>query len=424
MRRLGGIAVLLVALVLSACSDDGGDDAATEATDSSASTEAPDSAGSDTTGDATTTTAALELPADYHGYTSEQYADGQNWLCHPDDADENICDRDLDATLVNADGTTEVETHTKNDAPPIDCFYIYPTISNDQGLNSDLTPDDNQEVRAAVNQVARLNSTCEVYAPVYRQLTIGSLLQRVGGGEIDEDAMDAARAMAYGDVLDAWKQYIANDNHGRGVILVGHSQGAGMLTALIRDEIDDEPLLRDHIVAAYLLGTTLPVPEGEDVGGAFANLPLCRAEDQTGCVVTYASFPASSPPGDDALFGVVEDPEFEGMVAACTNPGALAGGSADLLPYFTTTESQEAAPNLPPVDTDWVGLRGYLTGECQVRNGHSIFEVTVAGDPADTRDRNLGGGLPQNWGLHLADPNLAMGNLEALAASQAAAWTG
>ena len=60
-------------------------------------------------------------------------------------------------------------------------------------------------------------------------------------------------------------------------MLIGHSQGAGLLTRIIADEIDDEPLLRDRLVSAYILGSTVHVPEGEVVGGDFANVPLCEA---------------------------------------------------------------------------------------------------------------------------------------------------
>ena len=39
--------------------------------------------------------------------------------------------------------------------------------------------------------------------------------------------------IGYDDVVDAWNYYLAHENHGRGVVLVGHSQGSGVLTGLI-----------------------------------------------------------------------------------------------------------------------------------------------------------------------------------------------
>ena len=84
-------------------------------------------------------------------------------------------------------------------------------------------------------------------------------------------------ALASADVLDAWKHYIANDNGGRGVLLIGHSQGASRLVALIKSEIDPNPDLRSRLVSAVLLGTNFQVPVGADIGGDFANSPSATA---------------------------------------------------------------------------------------------------------------------------------------------------
>ena len=114
--------------------------------------------------------------------------------------------------------------------------------------------------------------------------------------------MTADRAVGYNDVLDAWNHYLKHDNNGRGVVLIGHSQGSGVLTQLIRNEIDGKPI-QSRIVSALLLGTNVAVPKGKDVGGAFKNLPLCRAADQTGCVITYVSFRSTIPPPDGSGSG-------------------------------------------------------------------------------------------------------------------------
>jgi hypothetical protein len=198
-----GASVLVLLFGAASCSDDGGD----EADDAAPSSEAT-----------TTSTAPADvapLPDEIVGYTSDQYAGGQNWLCHPD-ADENVCDRDLTTTLVAPDRSSEIVEHEAAEEPVIDCFYVYPTISADPGLNADLEPAEGEEIRATLNQVARLSSACEVYAPVYRQMTIASLTQRISG-TADEADMEAAREMTYGDVRDAFFHYLANDNDGRGV---------------------------------------------------------------------------------------------------------------------------------------------------------------------------------------------------------------
>jgi hypothetical protein len=383
---------------------------------------ADDGAGSGGDGTSETTTTTSALPAGYAGHTSAVYADDANWLCKPGIADD-VCSRDLDATAVAADGSTEVIEHEAADDPPVDCFYVYPTISHDPGPNSDLVPAEGEEIFTAYNQVARLTSTCRVYAPVYRQITLSQLAG--GGGGFSGDA----RAVAYGDVVDSFKHYVANESDGRGFVLLGHSQGAGMITRLIQDEIDDEPLLRDRLVAAYVLGSSLQVPDGEVVGGDFANVPLCEAEDQTGCVVTYSSYRASERPPAGAFFGR----DREGMVAACVNPAAI-GGAASVQPYFLIRQAPDsllggssAQPFADPartaeITTPWVTYPDLVEAECVRQPGHTYLALSVNGDPADPRTDDIGGDLTPEWGMHLVDANIEMGDIEDLVAAQAGAY--
>ena len=414
--RRGVAAVLAAALLLAACSgDDGADD------DGGAG---DDAAGEASGTEATQGPAAAPLPADYEGYASEQYADDANWLCRPGlPAEADVCARDLDATVVNADGTTEVQPHEPASDPPVDCFYVYPTTSFDETPNSDLVPQEAEEIATVVNQAARLNATCRVFAPVYRQLTLGSIGGQGGDGE-----------MAYGDVVDAFKHYIANESDGRGFVLVGHSQGTGHLSTLIAEEIDDEPALRDRLVGAYLLGWAVGVPDGELVGGSFQNVPLCADDGEVGCVVTYASFRSTAPPPPNSFFG---RPPGDGQVAGCVNPGSPSGGSATLQPYFSLEQPEgtllggtaSAVPFADPartaeVTTPFVTYPDLVEAECVAEGDYRYLELTVRGDPADPRTDDIGGDLSPEWGMHLIDANVAMGDLVDLVSAQAEAYTG
>jgi hypothetical protein len=69
-----------------------------------------------------------------------------------------------------------------------------------------------------------------------------------------------------------------------------------------------------------------------------------------------------------------------------------------------------------------VTLPGFLTARCAERDGFSYLEVTVNGNPADPRIDDIGGDLTPDWGLHLVDVNLAMGDLVALARRQTAGY--
>ena len=410
--RHAAAAVLALALVAAACS---GDD------DSSGRDDARDTTTTDTSGE------AAALPEGYEGYTSELYADDANWLCKPGKQDD-VCARDLDATSVAADGSTQVMPHEVAEDPPIDCFYVYPTISGDPGPNSDLVPAEAEEINTVYNQAARLTSSCRMFAPVYRQLTLSMI---GGGGPAPAPGTDP-RAIAYGDVVDAFKSYIANDSDGRGFVLIGHSQGAGLLERLLEDEIDDEPLLRDRLVSAYILGSTVHVPEGEVVGGDLDSIPLCQADDQTGCVVTYATFRASAPPDAASFFGRSNDVG----PAACVNPADLAGGGPAPLHPYILVDGQPAGilggslqPFADPartaeIQTPWATYPDLLDGECKSDGQFTYLALTVNGDPADPRVDDIKGDLPGGWGLHVMDANIAMGDIESLVASQAAAYTG
>ncbi len=354
------------------------------------------------------------------------YGDPKTWLCRPGAA-ADACKVDLTTTVVAADGSLKREEFKPHPNPPIDCFYVYPTVSSDQTPNSDMTPDPPERNVVRV-QFARFAAQCRLFAPMYRQVTLTALRARMSG-----KAMEPDRTLAYNDVRDAWNYYLEHDNQGRGVVLIGHSQGSGVLTALIQNEIDGKPV-QSRLVSALLLGTSLAVPRGQDVGGAFKHIPLCRTATQTGCAVAYASFRSTIPPPPNSLFGRVQG---EGMVAACVNPAAPGGGSGELHAYLSnggasiTGSMAEPKPWTTPakrIDTPFVSLPGLLTAQCVANDKGSYLEVTVHGNPSDPRVDDIPGDVMANgqpnpiWGLHLIDVHEAMGNLVDLVGQQARAY--
>jgi hypothetical protein len=214
-------------------------------------------------------------------------------------------------------------------------------------------------------------------------------------------------------------------------VLIGHSQGSFVLAELIRREIDGKPV-QSRLVSAILLGTTVAVPRGKDVGGAFQHVPLCRKPSQTGCLITYASFRSTVPPPANTLFGKVAEAD---MVAGCTNPAALGGGGGELHAYLdasgrTITGGQKPKPWVVPerpIETPWVSVPGLLTARCTSNENATYLEVTVHGDPSGPRVSDITGDIGgtqvlANWGLHLVDVNLAMGNLVDIVGEQAKAY--
>ena len=105
------------------------------------------------------------------------YAADSSWLCRPGRKGD-ACDIDLTTTVVAANGTLTRETWAADPKAPIDCFYVYPTISTDPGVNSDMTPDP-AELNVVAQQFARFASKCRVFAPSYRQVTLAGLRTRM-----------------------------------------------------------------------------------------------------------------------------------------------------------------------------------------------------------------------------------------------------
>jgi hypothetical protein len=377
-----------------------------------------------TTSAQTAQTAPAGQPAAQAPAKPNNYGDAGSWLCRP--GRQDACAVDLTTTIVRADGQLATETWSTDTNAPIDCFYVYPTVSTDTTPNSDMTADP-AELNVVGQQFARFGSKCRPYAPNYRQITLAGLRRVLANPSATTTAFGSG--VQFDDVRDAWRHYLANDNRGRGFVLVGHSQGSFILMELIRQEIDGKPI-QSRMVSAILMGTTMAVPKDKDVGGTFTSIPLCKSASQTGCVITFASFRSTVPPPANTLFGRV--PEAN-QAAGCTNPAALAGGSGPLHAYLArdgrtitgTTPGKPWVVPERPIDAPWVSVPGLLTAECKTNENATYLEITVHGIPSDPRvdditgDLGVGTQVLANWGLHLIDVNLAMGNLLDIVGQQA-----
>jgi hypothetical protein len=352
------------------------------------------------------------------------YTQDAAWLCRP--GRQDACSANQDVTVVRADGSQTVQRFKPAANPKFDCFYVYPTVSLDKSPNSDMEIGP-EETQVATAQAGRFAANCRVFAPMYRQVTLTALRAAMTG-----QPMAADRAMALGDVTAAFDEYMKRDNHGRGVVLIGHSQGSGVLKAMLQQRIDGKPEAMKPIISAMLIGTNVAVPEGKDVGGDFKTMKLCRTADQSGCIVTYMTFRADSPPPANSRFGTVPE---AGMVAACTNPASLGGGKAVTQAIFSTagagTASLPAGPwasTGKPVTTPFVAVPGLISAECTATNGFHYLAASVNADPKDPRTDTIVGDVVANgvtlkdWGLHLIDMPVEMGDLVDLTARQAAAW--
>lgn len=340
---------------------------------------------------------------------------GTVWLCRPGLANDP-CTPDLTTTRYDNRGRVHnvYDVRTAPNANKVDCFYVYPTTSDEKTLQADfaVTP----ELRSiALYQAARYSSECRVFAPVYRQITILGL----GGGATPE-----MRETAYQDVRSAFFDYLAHDNDGRGIVFIGHSQGAGVLRRLLREEVDPNPSLRDKLVSAILLGGNVTVAKGSDIGGDFQNIPACRSNRQVGCVIAFSTFDAPVP--ETSRFGRTSDPNLEVL---CTNPAGLRRYSHGRISPISPTEPfapgtvLAAAITLlgqPPITatTPWVETRDAYEARCVTdTNGANVLQLAPLGNAPV-----LNPSPDATWGLHLVDANIALRELVADVHAEATRW--
>ena len=335
------------------------------------------------------------------------------WLCKPGDQPDP-CKGSLQTTVTQPDGSSRIETARNARDPKIDCFYVYPTVSEQSTVNANKDVDP-QQTAIAQYQAARYSEQCRIYAPIYRQLTLSAI---TAPGGIPPEAAEKA----YGDVRSAWREYLRKYNHGRGVVLIGHSQGTAVLTELLRAEIERKPAQRRKLVSALLLGGNVTTRKGRDTGGSFRRTPTCKADDDTGCVVAFSTFDQTPP--DDAFFGtttgaLIETPGIDPakLKVVCTNPAALIAGSGRREPEpLGTIARGEPFPGTlglglqilyggpqPTAATPWLVPQDHYRGRCVRENQADFLKLRPVGSA-----RELAPSPTPQWGLHLVDANIAL----------------
>jgi Protein of unknown function (DUF3089) len=336
------------------------------------------------------------------------------WLCKPGQT-PNPCNVSMATTVFSPTlHKIKVVHPAKVKRPAIDCFYVYPTVSDQKTTLANLHVDP-EERSIALYQAARYSQYCRVFAPMYRQVTVPAL--QSGNHESPKQL-----ATPLNDVRNAFATYLRKYNHGRGFVLIGHSQGSFVLEQLIAKDVDTNATVRRHLVSAILLGGNVLVRRGKTVGGSFKHVPACRSATQLGCVIAFSTF--DQPPPATSLFGRTT---VAGDQVLCTNPAALGGGAAKVDPIFP---SAPFAPNTliaagisllkltqPQASTTWTSEPGAYRARCSSAGGANVLQITPlrgAQTPTPSPD--------PTWGLHLVDANIALGNLIDVVRREAAAF--
>ena len=329
--------------------------------------------------------------------TPVDYSKASSWVCRPGTGTA-VCSHDLDAVAIDAEGSRSSAPYRQATSPFVDCFYVYPTTSDEPTFYSG--PDAEEWVKKEVHeQAARMGSVCRVFAPLYHQVTIAGLKSQVEKGA-EETAAGRDKTIAimqgvpYRDIRAAWREYLTHDNQGRGIVLIGHSQGAIILKKLLAEEVDGKPV-QGHLVAAYLAGN--PHLGTSD----FRSIKPCHDRTETGCLVAWSSYPADYV--GDRFFGHASKGS-----PICVNPASPQGGQAPL-DAFLPQRVDSAAGNAA-----FVERTGQISGMCQEDANGAVLRIAFSqGKQAEAAKLALGKGAsegPPTYGFHFFDLGLTQGN--------------
>jgi len=249
--------------------------------------------------------------------TAPDYAKPSAWIARPGLAD--------DPTRFVPAGFTLAST------PRAAIFYVAPTTYlskaewnapiDDADANSRL-------ILFAKSQASAFNGVGPIWAPRYRQATLGAFLAA------DDPRSAKALDFAYRDVARAFDAFVAAQPADMPLILAGHSQGSLHLLRLLREKIAGTALAR-RIIAVYAIGW--PISMTADLPAL--GLPACATPQSRNCIVGWQSFAQPAEPTlidayFDATTGYAGRPR-KGSPMLCTNPltgtiGGTAPASANI----------------------------------------------------------------------------------------------
>ena len=282
-------------------------------------------------------------------------------------------------------------------------FYIHPTSLFDR-RRWNATPGDRQ-VEAQADRFAKAQASAfnagEVWAPRYRQATMGAMLTKKPDGE-------KALAVALGDVRAAFTAFLAATGGRQGkrpIVLVGHSQGALLLMRLMQAEIAGTPLAK-RIAAAYVVGW--PVGEARDLPAM--GLPACDGPQDSGCVLSWMSYAEPADPQETLRLyrrGLGLDGKRHGDdPILCTNP--LTGGRHGALAEAPASANLGTLVPSPPGAT-------LVAGVVPARCGPEGMLLIGPGP-------QVGSDVMPGNNYHVYDIPLFWGSVRADVARRVAAW--
>jgi hypothetical protein len=158
------------------------------------------------------------------------------------------CSQDLATTAITATGARSVSSPRPTASTTFACFYVYGTVSEEPSVNADLRRGQ-AEIDSAMAQATPFSPDCQVYAPIYRQVTLAGL-----AAHPDLNLGPAETVTAYDSIKAGFEDFLNHELDGRPFVVIGDSQGAAMLDMLLARLVDNVPALRSRLVTAIILG--------------------------------------------------------------------------------------------------------------------------------------------------------------------------
>jgi hypothetical protein len=180
---------------------------------------------------------------------------------------------------------------------PVDVFYLYPTAwtSTDPDNPQVCAIDEPSMLEKAPGDYARqataFETVANIYAPYYRQDNSSPVdrLHVIAG----IPTMDAAAAFEY---------YIKHYNNGHPYFLLGHSQGATVLSNILSGYMKTHPEVYKRMIAAYVIGN----PVSAEYLRENPHLKFAEGPDDTGVIISYnTEAPDVDPSTNPVLYGEV-----------------------------------------------------------------------------------------------------------------------
>ncbi len=162
-------------------------------------------------------------------------------------------------------------------------FVVTPTIfwgGADWNTHLDDPEANDRLIRETVpNWAGPFRKIGHVAIPKYRAASLYSFLTTRNDAK-------AARAFAYGDVLAAFDQFMADIDGAGPIVLVGVEQGGLHVLGLLQDRFTN-PHMVERLAAAYVIDFAVPL---DLFGGALQSLSPCAGPDSNRCLVAYGAF--------------------------------------------------------------------------------------------------------------------------------------